>query len=102
MQKKIIGTAAGDKSRLSCRKLFQKFNMLVLPLSSEYILCLLVFVVENLEDLLRNTDEHSLNTGYKYDVHMPNSNLTKYQRQLHLCRYQVFSYLPRTVYSWLN
>jgi hypothetical protein len=68
----------GVKSRFSCRKLFWKFH--ILPLASEFILCLLSFVVENLDKFQINTDAHNLNTRYKYDLHMPNTNLTKYQK----------------------
>jgi hypothetical protein len=55
IQKKIIRIMAGVKSRVSCRKLFR-------PLASEFILCLLLFVVENLDKFQRNTDVHNLNT----------------------------------------
>jgi hypothetical protein len=61
---------AGTKSGVSCRKLFQKFN--ILPLASEYIFYLLSFVVEHLEKLQTNTDVHNLNTRHKSDLHMPN------------------------------
>jgi hypothetical protein len=71
IQKKIIRIMAGVKSGVSCRKLFRKFNML--PLASEFILCLLSFVVENLDKFQRNTDVHNLNTTRKYDLHMPNT-----------------------------
>jgi hypothetical protein len=37
-------------------------------------------VVENLDKFQRNTDVHILNTRHKYDLHMPNTNLTKYQK----------------------
>jgi hypothetical protein len=37
-------------------------------------------VVENLDKFQRNTDIHNLNTRRKYDLHMPNTNLTKYQK----------------------
>jgi hypothetical protein len=78
IQKKIIRIVVGVKSSLSCRKLFWKFNML--PLASEFILCLLSFVVENFDRFQRNTDVHNLNTRRKYDLHMPNTDLTKYQK----------------------
>jgi hypothetical protein len=42
IQKKIIRIMAGVKSRISCRKLFRKFN--ILPLTSEFILCLLSII----------------------------------------------------------
>jgi hypothetical protein len=63
---------------ISRRKLFRKFN--ILPLASEFIHCLLSFVVENLDKFKRNTDVNNLNTRRKYDLHMPNTNLTKYQK----------------------
>jgi hypothetical protein len=69
---------AGIKSRVFCRKLFQKFN--ILPPASEFILCLLSFVVKTLDKFQRNIDVHNLNTRHKYDLHMPNTNLTKYQK----------------------
>jgi hypothetical protein len=63
----------GVKSSPSCRKLFRKFNILF---ASEWIFCLLSFVVENLDNFQINADVHNLNTS-KYG-HMPNGNLTKH------------------------
>jgi hypothetical protein len=47
--------------------------------TSEFILRLLSFVVENLDKFKINTDVHSLNTRRKHDLYMPNTNLTKIQ-----------------------
>jgi hypothetical protein len=52
-------------------------------LASEYIFYLPSFLVEDLEISQRNADVHSLKTWQKYDVHMPNANLTKYQGGLY-------------------
>jgi hypothetical protein len=78
MQNKLIRIMAGVKSRVSCRKLFRKFN--ILPLASEFILCCLSCVVENLDKFKSNTDVHNLNTRWKHDLYVPNPNLTKYQK----------------------
>jgi hypothetical protein len=88
IQKKIIRIMAGVKSTASCRTLFQKFN--ILPLASEYIFCLLSFKVKNFDKFQRNTDVHSLNTRRKLDLHMPNTNLTEYQKGVY---YTGISYL---------
>jgi hypothetical protein len=88
---------AGVKSRVSCRKLFRKFN--TLPFASEFVLCLLPFVVENLDKFQRNTDIHNLNTRRKYDLHMPNTNLTKYQKGEHYKGIKLFDSLPPTIKS---
>jgi hypothetical protein len=88
---------AGVKSRVSCGKLFQKFN--ILPLASEIILCLLPYVVENLDKFQRNTDVHNLNTRHKYDLHIPNTNLTKYQKGVYYTGIKLFNNLPPTIKS---
>jgi hypothetical protein len=91
---------AGVKSRVSCRKLFWKFN--ILPVAGEFILCLLSFVVENLDKFQRNTDVHNLNARRKYDHHMPNMNLTEYQKGLHYTGIRLFNNLPPTIKSLNN
>jgi hypothetical protein len=88
---------AGVNSRVCCRKFFRKFN--ILPFASEFILCLLSFVVENLDKFQRNTEEHNLNTRCKYDLHMPNTNLTKYQKGVYYTGIKLFNNLPPTIKS---
>jgi hypothetical protein len=97
IQKKIIRIMASVKSRVSCRQLFQKFN--ILSLASEFILCLLSFVVENLGKFQRNTVAHNLNTRRKHDFHMPNTNLTKYQKGVYYTGIKLFNNLPPTIKS---
>jgi hypothetical protein len=93
IQKKIIKIMAG----VSCRKLFWKFN--VLPLASEFIFCLLSFVVENLDKFQGNTDVHILNTRRKYDLYIPNTNLTQYQKGAYYTGIKLFNNLPCTIKS---
>jgi len=45
LQKKVIRIMEGCGNRVSCRGLFRKFQ--ILPLKSQYILSLLMFVVQN-------------------------------------------------------
>jgi hypothetical protein len=47
IQKKIIRIMAVVKRRVSCRELLKKFN--ILPLASEFLLSLLLFVVDNMD-----------------------------------------------------
>jgi hypothetical protein len=46
-RKKIVRIMAGTKMRSSCREMFKKFN--ILPLTSEFLLSLLSFVVDKIE-----------------------------------------------------
>jgi hypothetical protein len=71
----------GTKSRVSCRELFYKFN--ILPLASEFLLPLL-FIVGNMKKLqtkFLNSDIHRMSTRYGHDIHIPNTNLSKYQKR---------------------
>jgi len=50
-------------NRVSCHELFKKLN--VIPLHSQYILSLLLFVVQNIEEFTSNSEVHSINTRHK-------------------------------------
>ena len=47
-------------NRLSCRELFKKLN--ILPLHSQYILSLLLFVVKNMYEFIANSKVYTINT----------------------------------------
>jgi hypothetical protein len=78
IQKKIIRKMAGTKRRASCRELFKK--CFILPLASEFLPSFLSFVAENIETFQTNSDIHNLTTRYRYNLHVPNTNLRKYQK----------------------
>jgi len=65
-------------NRVSCRELFKKLN--ILPLHSQYVLSLLLFVVQNIEEFTSNSEVHSINTRHKSDLYPPSIKLTKYQK----------------------
>jgi hypothetical protein len=60
LQKRVIRTITNSGSRDSCRELFKKLK--ILPLCSQYIFSLLIFVVKNKELFVTNSDIHSINT----------------------------------------
>jgi hypothetical protein len=69
------------------------------PKGGSTYLCLLSFVVENLGKFQRNTDVHNLNTRCKYDLHMPNTNLTKYKKGVYYTGIELLKNLPPTIKS---
>jgi hypothetical protein len=97
-QKKIIRKMAGTKRRASCRELFKKFN--ILPLASKFLLLLLSsFVVNNIETFQTNSDIHNTSTRYRYNLHVSNTNLSKYQKGVYYSGIKLFSNLPPTIRS---
>jgi hypothetical protein len=61
LQKRIIRIMMGCKNRDSCRKSF--ICLKILPLPSQYIFCLLLFVVKNRELFSTNNELHSFGTS---------------------------------------
>jgi hypothetical protein len=88
IQKRIVRIMAGAKRRASCRELFRKCN--ILPLASEFLLSLSSFVVDNMEKFLTNSDIHSRSTRSRYNRHVPNSNLSKYQKGVYYSVIKLF------------
>jgi hypothetical protein len=97
IQEKIIRIMAGTKRRASCRELFKKFN--ILPLASEFLVSLSSFVVENTETFQTNADIHNISTRYTYNLHVPNTNLSKYQKGIYYPGIKLFNNLPPTIKS---
>ena len=78
LQKKIIRITMGCRSRDSRRKLFS--NLKILPLPSQYILSLLVFVRRNKNQFPVNSTIHHFDTRQNANFHQPSVNVTKFQK----------------------
>jgi hypothetical protein len=72
-----------------------KFN--ILPLASEFLLSLLLFVVDNMEKFHTHSDTQSTNTRHKHDLHMLNVNLVSYQKGAYYAEIKLFSTLPSSI-----
>ena len=75
LQKRVIRIKMNAGNRESCRELFKKLN--ILPLHSQYILSLLVFVVKNINMFKSNSVVHSINTRHCSDLYLPSTHLSK-------------------------
>jgi len=59
----------GCRNRASCRNLFKKFQ--ILPLKSQYMLSLLIFIVQNKTLFLTNTENYNLDTRQTNNLYLP-------------------------------
>jgi len=82
----------GCRSRDSCRKLF--LNLDILPLPSQYILSLLLFMIRNKNQFQVNSEIHQINARQHANLHQPSVNATKYQKGVHCIGVKVFEMLP--------
>ena len=71
----LIIIMTGCRYRDSCRKLF--INSEILPLPSQYILSLLMFMIRNRSQFLANSEIHHISTRRHANFHHPSVNVTK-------------------------
>jgi hypothetical protein len=68
----------GARTRDSCRQFFKILKLL--PPQSQYILLLVIFVVNNTNQFKVNSDIHSINTRNNSNLFQPYTFLTMYQK----------------------
>jgi len=95
LQKEIIRIIVGIRGRDSCREHFK--NLKILPLQSQYIYSLLLFVIDNGDYFKVNSEIHNVNTRNKSNLHLPISNLSVYQKGTHYTGIRVFNSLPSQI-----
>jgi hypothetical protein len=76
MQKKVIWMM-DCRSRTSCRNLFRRLQ--ILPFVSQYIFSLRLFVGENKNIFILNSENYTKNTRQSNNFHQPINTLTMYQ-----------------------
>ena len=75
-----------------CRNLFKKLQSL--PLTSQYMLSLLMFLVQNKNFFSMNNENHNLDTRKRNDLYFPHANLTIYQKGAYYWGINIFNSLP--------
>jgi hypothetical protein len=80
------------KSNHSCRGLFA--NLKILPLPSQYIFLLLLFLNKNRNQFKTNSDIHHYATRQQFNFYQPSDNLTKYQKEVYYHGVKMFNMLP--------
>ena len=95
LQKRIIRIIVGIGGRDSCREHFKKLK--ILPSQSQYILSPLLFVINNRDYFIANSEIHNINTRTKSNLHQPISNLSTYQKGTYYSGIKVYNSLPTQI-----
>jgi hypothetical protein len=91
LQKRTIRIMMNVGNRVSWHELFKKLS--ILPLHSQYILSLLLFVVKNVDEFKSNFEVHSINTHHRSDLFPPATKLTKYHKGVYYSGITIFTNL---------
>ena len=82
----------GYRSRVSCRSLFKTLG--ILPLTLQYILSLMLFVVKNKHFFILNSESHANDTRHLNNLYYPSANVTVYQKGAHYMGIRIVNNLP--------
>jgi hypothetical protein len=100
IQKRIIRIIANIGRHNSCRQLFKQLQ--ILPLPSQYIFSLLVFVNTNRDRFLSNSEILEINTRYNQNLHLPSTNLTLVQKGVLYSGSKIYNRLPLSIKAHSN
>ena len=92
IQKKILRIMVGCASRTSCRSLFKKLG--ILPLASQYIYLLMLFVVNNMDLFKFNSATAIITTRQSTNLHQSSISLSICQKGVHCMGVRIYNKLP--------
>lgn len=92
MQKRAVRLMMGRGYRESCRDLFKELN--ILPLRSQYIYSLMMFVIKNIDKFVTNKDYYELKTRQDLNLHMHQVNLAIFSISVYHMAVKVYNGLP--------
>jgi hypothetical protein len=95
LQKKAIRIMEGCGNWVSCRDLFRKFH--ILPLTSQYLLSLLMFVVQHKDLFITSMDSHNLESRQSNNLYTPKENLSVYQKGAYYSGVKIFNKFPSNI-----
>jgi hypothetical protein len=100
LQKKAIRIITGISNRDSCRDYLKKLK--ILPLQSQYLLSILLFVANNIHLFKSNSEVYISNTRHSFDLHLPSPRLTTYQKGTFYMGIRCFHNLPFEIKALVN
>jgi hypothetical protein len=96
IQKRIIMNSSRNAS---CRQLFKDLN--ILPIQSQYMYSIFLFVAKNKDQFLSNSQVHKINTRQTFDLYVPIANLTIYKKGVYYSGIKIYKHLPTAIKDYL-
>jgi hypothetical protein len=96
LQNRVVRVMSGTGPRSSCRNLFKKLN--TLPVPCQYILSLMLFIIDNQQHFFTNAHVHGLGTRNKNNLYLPVQSLTCVHKGVSCSRVKIFNLLNPSVF----
>jgi hypothetical protein len=92
LQKRAVRLMTGQGNRASCRNIFKQLE--ILPLKSQYIYSILLFVSKHKHLFKTNFTSHNIQTRQCENLHLSSSSLTVFQTGVYFSGIKIFNELP--------
>jgi len=100
LQKMVIRIMSGADPRASCRGLFRKLE--ILPVPWQYILSLILFIIDNANNFQTGLEIHGLHTRSKNQHLIPIANLASVQKGITYSGIKICNSLPSNILNLKN
>jgi hypothetical protein len=91
---------SGAEPRASCRGMLRKLE--ILPVPCQYILSLMLFIIDNPNHFQTGSEIHGLHTRSKNQLFIPNTNLTSDQKGITYSGIKTYIILPSIILNLKN
>ena len=95
IQKRIIRIIINSSRNAFCRQLFKDLN--ILPIQSQYIYSILLYVTTKKDQFLSNSQVHKVSTRQTSDLFVPTANLTVYEKGVFYSGVKIYNHLPTAI-----
>ena len=72
-----------------------------LPVPSQYILLVLLFLTKNKDKFMTNSQMHKITTRQTFDLYIPTANLTIYQKGVYYQGIKIYNHLPKIIKTFI-
>ena len=100
IQKRIIRVITNSTKNASCRELFKILN--ILPLQSQYIYSILLFLTKHRDRFLPTSHIHAISTRQNNNLYVPPAKLTLYQKGVYYSGIKIYNHLPTSIKNLLD
>jgi len=94
-QKRINRIIMNSSKDASCQQLLKELN--ILPIQSQYVFSIPLFVIKNKDQFLFNSQVHKINTRQTSNLYLPSANLAMFQKGVYYSEIKIYNYLPTAI-----
>jgi hypothetical protein len=95
MQKRIVRAYFHVNSKMSCRGLFRRLN--ILPFYSLHMYSLLLLVAKNAFKFVINNKIYAIDTQQSNNLYLPSVSLSKCKKGAYFMGMKIFNHLPQDI-----